>query len=140
VRVILSKFRLLYIPKVAITLTGSSLIILLVMAAGTYYQIADITTLAIFPMLIMTTISEKFVQLQTGKGIKSAVFSIVATLLIAVISCFIVTRDLVQAFTLSYPGWIFLAAIILNVFLGKYTGLRLTEYFRFREIFRHMEE
>jgi len=29
--------------------------------------------------------------------------------------------------------------VIINIFLGKWTGLRFSEYFRFREVIKHVE-
>ena len=30
--------------------------------------------------------------------------------------------------------------IVVNIALGRWTGLRLVEYVRFREVFRHLQE
>jgi hypothetical protein len=40
---------------------------------------------------------------------------------------------------LAYPE-IVLLAIVVNFGLGRWTGLRVVEYFRFREVFRHLQE
>jgi len=45
----------------------------------------------------------------------------------------------VKNLMLTYPELIFFIFVI-NVLLGKWTGLRVLEYVRFREILRHMEE
>ncbi len=140
IRLTISKFRLLYTPKVAIILTGASFVILMSMSAGTYYKIADITALTIFPMIIMITLSEKFMSTQSGKGFVSAIVSTLETLIVSLVCYFIVTLDIVQTFVLGNPGWMFLIVIIINILLGRYTGLRLSEYARFREVFKHMEE
>jgi len=140
IRIAFGKFRMLYIPKVAIILTGSSFIILVAMAMGSYYKIADITSLAVFPMLIMSTLAEKFVSIQTDRGITKALISTGSTLFVALLSYFIVTNQSLQTYIISYPGWMFLLVIGINVLLGRYTGLRITEYVRFKELFKHMEE
>jgi hypothetical protein len=40
---------------------------------------------------------------------------------------------------LAYPETI-LVTFPVNLFLGRWTGLRVVEYFRFREVFKHLQE
>jgi len=35
----------------------------------------------------------------------------------------------------AYP-WIILLSVPINIFLGKWTGLRLSEYLRFKEVIK----
>lgn len=140
IRMLLNRFRLLYIPKVAIILTISALVIFFLMVAGAWFEIAEVTTIAVFPMLIMTTLGEKFLALQSGKGLKSALTAILETTIVSLLCYFIVTWQALQTAVISYPGWMFTFVIIINIVMGKFTGLRLSEYIRFREVFEHMEE
>lgn len=139
VRWALNRFHLLHIPRVAIVLTFSSLIILLTLAFGTYLNVATIATIAVFPMLIMTTLAEKFVTALSGKGFYSALLLMLETTLVSLICYFFVQWDVVQNLMLGHPEIIFLL-LIFNYILGRWTGLRLLEYVRFREVMKHTEE
>lgn len=136
-RFVLKKFRLLYLPRVAITLSIVSLTILLILAIGGTYQRTGLAAVSVFPLLIMITLAEKFVSAQIEKGSRVALILAAETLLISLLGYFLVSWKLLASLLLQYP-WIILFTFLINFSLGKWTGLRITEYFRFRKIFRHL--
>ena len=136
-RLVLKKFRLLYLPRVAITLSVISLTILIILVIGGVYNRTGLAAISIFPLLIMITLSEKFVATQIEKGSRVAFLLAIETLVISVIGYYLVSWDALTALLLGYP-WIVLFTFLINFSLGKWTGLRLTEYFRFRKIFRYL--
>ncbi|MBU1018085.1 PKD domain-containing protein [Patescibacteria group bacterium] len=131
--------RLLHIPRIAIVFTISTLIILLMLGFGTYLNIQELASIAVFPMLIMTTLAEKFVSAQSGKGVYAAVLLMVETTAVSLICYWVVEWQFLQNLILSYPE-IILLLIVVNLGLGRWTGLRFFEYIRFREVMRHAEE
>jgi len=90
-------------------------------------------------MLMMSTLVEKFVSTQTEQGLKSALILIFETLLVAIICYFVAEWDWIKTMVFGYPELIFVF-ILANIFLGRWTGLRLFEYFRFYEVIKHAEE
>lgn len=136
-RLILKHFRLLYLPRVAITLSIVSLAILGILVLGGSLQRTGLASISIFPLLIMITLSEKFVATQIEKGSRVASILAIETLIISVIGYYLVSWKALEALLLNYP-WIVLFTFIINFSLGKWTGLRLTEYFRFRKILRNI--
>ena len=135
----LDRFRLLHIPRIAIVLTISTFIILLMLAFGTYMGISQIATIAVFPMLIMTTLAEKFVSAMGGKGFFSAMLLMLETTVVSLICYWVVEWQYLQNLILGHPE-IILLLILVNYALGRWTGLRLMEYVRFREVMKHAEE
>ena len=136
-RLALKRFRLLYLPRVAITLSIISLAILIILVIGGIYNRTGLAAISIFPLLIMITLAEKFVATQIEKGSRVAFLLAIETLLISIVGYFLVSWDALTALLLSYP-WIVLLTFLINFSLGKWTGLRVTEYFRFRKIFRSL--
>lgn len=139
IRRLLDRFNLLHIPRVAIILTFSTLIILLSLALGTYLGVSSIASVAVFPMLIMTTLAEKFVTALSGKGFTSALLLMVETTVVSLICYWVVEWHYLQNLILGHPELILLL-LIFNYGLGRWTGLRLMEYVRFREVMKHTEE
>ncbi len=135
----LAHVRLLHIPRIAIVFTISSLILLMMLALATYLGVSELATVAVFPMLIMTTLAEKFVTAQSGKGVYAAVLLMAETTIVSLICYWIVEWEYLQNLMLSYPE-IILLLIVINLFLGRWTGLRVFEYIRFREVMKHAEE
>lgn len=137
-RAFMRRWRLLYIPKVAIIITVVSITLILLLSLGAFFGIT-FSRDTIFILLIMSTLSESFLNLKTEEGWKAALFGIFETIAAALLCVWVVQWPLLQSLVLAYPELILLTFLI-NVLLGRWTGLRLIEYFRFREVFRHLQE
>lgn len=148
-RFVLKRFRLLYIPKMAVVLTVVALSILAMLIISIRFNLFDAQffSLSIFPMLILSTLTEKFVNIQTGNGFRQAIILTLETILVSIVAYvaiggaffFDLKFTALQSFMLAYPE-IIIVIIVINIFLGRWTGLRLLEYVRFREVLRHVEE
>lgn len=136
-RFILKPFRLLYLPRVAITLTVVAILILGLLVFGAEMKRTGLATVSIFPILIMITLVEKFVTVQIEKGNQAAVKIATETLGISILGYFVASWGLFINFILIHP-WIILLTIPFNILLGRWTGLRLSEYFRFREVIKNL--
>ncbi len=137
-RAVMRRWPLLFIPKVAIILTVGSLTLLVLLAAGAAAGV-HLSRDAVFILLIMSTLSENFLTAKTEQGWNSAVFAIGQTIFAALLCVAVVSLPFFQSLILAYPELILLT-ILINVLLGRFTGLRLSEYFRFREVFKHVAE
>lgn len=135
VRFLLKRARLLYLPRVAITITIVGFSILGLLVVGGIYNRTGLASVSIFPILIMITLVEKFVAVQIEKGGRAAVILSIETLVISVIGYYIASWPALIRFIITYP-WISLFTIPINIFLGKWTGLRVSEYVRFRQILK----
>jgi hypothetical protein len=136
-RFVLKPFRLLYLPRVAIMLTVVSIIILGILALGANLKRTGLASVSIFPTVIMITMVEKFVTVQIEKGNRVAVVLALETLLISIFGYYLVSWAPLIRFIIAYP-WVILMTIPINIIFGKWTGLRLIEYFRFRDVIKMM--
>lgn len=134
-RVLMRPFRLLYLPRVAImiSLIGFAIFGLLILGNSLGYP--DLSNLSILPILIMITLVEKFIGTSIEKGTRTAIILTVETLLISVICYYVAIWQVLNTYLLGHP-YIVLITIPINVFLGRWIGLRLTEYYRFRNILK----
>jgi hypothetical protein len=73
------------------------------------------------------------VEVQIRLGFREAVQLTFETLILSVVSTLIVQWDALQSLVVGFPE-VILVTIPINILLGRWTGLRLTEYFRFRKI------
>ena len=137
-RSFMRRWRLLYVPKVAIIITVVSVTLLLLLGLGTLFNIV-LARDTIFVLLIMSTLAESFLNVKTEEGLYSAVLGTGETILAALLCVFIVQWPWLQSLILAYPELI-LFTIAVDAVLGKWTGLRLVEYFRFREVFKNLQE
>jgi hypothetical protein len=90
VRQALKKVRMLFVPKMAIVITIVSLTLFLILIASTYLGFFDteFLSIAIFPMLILSTLVEKFVSVKTDEGLSSATALMLSTVLVAILAYF----------------------------------------------------
>ncbi len=136
-RLAMRKLHLLYLPRMALVLTGVSIAILLVFGLGAATNNTALASFSIFPILILTLLAEEFIALQFTSGAKKALTVTAWTLALSIGCYFIVSWQIVRTLFVSYPE-IVLLAIPINVLLGRWTGLRLTEYIRFKYLVRHI--
>ena len=134
-RLVLKRFRLLYLPRVAIMLSVVSVTILLILIIGGYFNKKGFAEVSIFPILILITIMEKFIAVQVEKGFKTAFFLSFLTLGLSIVAYYIATFEPLRKLMMDYPILIFVV-IIFNIILGKWTGLRVSEYSRFKEVIK----
>jgi uncharacterized membrane protein YjgN (DUF898 family) len=139
IRLLVKRFHLLYLPRMAIVLTSVALAILLLFLEGAYSGRKGLVAASIFAILIMVTLVEKFVAAQIERGARKAIILTSETLFLSIICYWIASWLWLQDLVLFYPLWIILGSIVINIFLGKWTGLRLSEYWRFREIIKNVE-
>lgn len=134
-RYVLRPFRLLYLPRVAITLSVISFGMLLILVFGGYFQRTGLAAASIFPLLIMITISEKFVAVQLEKGTKTALILAGETLIMSLIGYALISWPAFVRLILTAP-WIVLLTLPINILIGKWAGLRFSEYVRFARVLR----
>lgn len=136
-RFALKPFRLLYLPRVAIMLSVVSLLILLLLVFGGGLKRTGLAAVSIFPILIMITLVEKFVAVQIEKGSRAAIILAFETLIISIAGFYLASwKPLIQL--LASQPWIILLTLPINILLGKWTGLRLSEYVRFKQVLKKM--
>lgn len=137
-RLLMKRFRLLYLPRVAITVSIVSLAVLGVLVLSGMASRTGLAAVSIFPLLIMITLAEKFVATQIEKGSRVALILAVETLVISVTGYFLISWDALVAQILEHP-WLILFTFLINFSLGKWTGLRVTELLRFHKIIKHLQ-
>jgi len=75
---------------------------------------------------------------QFTSGARSALTITAWTLLLSIACYYIVSWELLRTIVISYPEVIILG-IPINILLGRWSGLRVTEYFRFRKLLRYSQ-
>jgi hypothetical protein len=136
VRLILNRFQLLHTPRLAIILSSVVLFILLLTGIGVRLGLLDLARVALFPMVIMTLTVERFSIISEESGYKKAIQIAFFTILVAGLSYLLMASRPLQALVISFPETI-LVLIALYIYIGRYSGFRVMELFRFRQIMRH---
>jgi len=136
-RIILRKLHLQYLPRMALLLWFICLGVLAILAVSPLIAQPNLTAMTIFPILLMILLAENFIELQAGGNMREAIKITTETLLIALICYFVMSLEELQKFVLLKPELTVFGVAIYNLFIGKYVGLRLMEYWRFRQIIKN---
>lgn len=139
-RSLLKNFRLQYLPRVALLLWFVSAGVLSVMFVAGEWGYDNLTSIGIFPILILMLLSETFIDLQSGRSASEARALIIQTVGLAIITSLILGWEMVQRAVILWPEIIFFGLAIIDIFMGKYTGLRLSEYLLFGRVVKDDEE
>jgi hypothetical protein len=68
-----------------------------------------------------------------------AVMLTIETILLSLFCFYLTSWQWLQNIILKYPFGVLLFTLAVNILLGRWTGLRLTEYIRFRKIIEYAE-
>ena len=131
-RAALDRLKLLLVPRLSVMLTLVVLTMVFGISLLDYLHWTTSTEAVLLPMVILTMTVERYYLTTEEDGPKFAVQLLAGTLLLAFL-CYLVLRwDAVGRWLLEYPELHFFT-IALLILLGRYTGYRLTELWRFRE-------
>lgn len=149
---VLDPMKLLYVPKMALVITTVSIALLFLITLTVYFKFfaIDFIALTIFPVLVMGTLTERFARLTSTKGFKGSAVILIETITVCIITYFLTGGTINLFFTkiqftfirniiLNYPE-ITILIIALNIYLGRWTGLQVTEVLRFKNIINDLEE
>ncbi len=135
VDVILMRMRLLHVPRLVIMIT---LVVMSIMALSVVCLKLGYSTgaaVSLFPMAILSLTCERFAQTVLEDGLKAAMQRMAATFFVAAACFFVYELEFLQIIIVAFPE-LLLANIGINLILGSWTGMRLMEYYRFRELLR----
>lgn len=132
-RLVIKQFKLLYLPRMALVLSLTAFIILTLFVLGGLTNRTGLIDLSIFPILILIILIEKFITVQIEKGFVKSLKPSMGTILVSIGCYFIVSWEALRTLIIAYPETILLT-LIINILLGKWAGLRLSEYIRFRQV------
>lgn len=128
------KLKLQYLPRMAMVLWFVVIGVLGVIFLAPVIRQPDLANISIFPVLILVLLAEDFSRIQTGKSIRTAIDLTTETLILALLSYLLLTFEPLRYFALLNPEVFLLLVFVADFLVGKYTGLRLMEYWRFRKL------
>lgn len=133
-RHVLKRLKLQYMPRMALLLWFVSIGVLVTLLAAPVIGLEAMLTISIFPILILMILAEDFIEVQMGKSRQEAMELTVETIILALICSLILSLESLQRFAILHPGWLLAGVAVFDVFVGKYVGLRYTEYMQFRKL------
>jgi len=131
---VVQKMRMSYLPRTALLLWMMSLGILALFFIAPALGLANLLTINIFPILILVLLAENFLDAQTRTKQLEALAITIETLVLAAICGIILQWEPMHRLALLEPELLLLGTAAINIIIGKFVGLRLSERLRFRPI------
>jgi hypothetical protein len=125
--------QLLIVPRLAAVLSIVTLLMAFLALLGATFNIPLGFSISLFPLVIITMTIERMSLVWDEFGAREALIRGGGSLLAAAIVFTVMFNDLVKHLAFMFPE-LLLVAIALMIALGRYSGYKLTEYWRFRKL------
>jgi hypothetical protein len=131
-RHVLDRYHLLQVPRTSVLLSMVVIVLLATIVTANIEELAFTRYFSLFPMVILTGMIERFWTLETEDSTTSSFKTLVSTIGMAALISLLCSRRVVVQHLMHYPETLGLV-IALQLVIGRYTGYRLSELFRFRD-------
>jgi len=132
-RFYLERLRLLLVPRLAAVVT---IVVLLMTAISLFSDRLGTETglsVSLFPMVIISMVIERMSIVWEERGAMTSIREGLGSLLMASLAYSVISIDVLEYWVTVFPE-VNLIVLGLIVALGRYTGFRLTELIRFRQL------
>jgi len=134
-RLLLERFHLLLVPRLGLILCLVVLTVTALAITGRAFEQADLYAGGLFPMVILTMLVERFSIKAAEEGLRSATTYAAYSVAIAIFLFPIFRSVTIEYVMFGFPELIF-AVMGMLVWVGGYTGYRLSDLIRFRLLVR----
>jgi hypothetical protein len=131
-RRVLDRYHLLQVPRMAFLLSLVVLVLISAIVAANYQGLPATKYISLFPIIILTGMIERFWTLEVEDGPSASFRTLLATLFIATCISLLLSLHAIVHHLLRFPETLGLV-MALQLLIGRYTGYRLLELFRFRD-------
>jgi len=130
-RGLVQRLELLHSPSLAILLAAVVFTLVAVAMGAERAGVEPLTRVAFFPIAVLAICAERFYLSLTEHGGREAGKELAGTLVV-MLACYVVMNSLaLQVLVIGFPEVLFLV-IAADVYLGRWVGMRLSEYLRFK--------
>lgn len=131
VRLLVHRLELLHSPTLAILLGAVTLTLLATAMIAERWELIRLAHVTLFPIAVLAITAERFYLSLTEQGATTAAKELGGTLLV-MLACHALMGSLaLQILVIGFPE-ILLLVVAANIYLGRWVGVRLSEYRRFR--------
>lgn len=129
----LDRLRLLLVPRMSVILTLVIVCFTLLALAGNKLGMRHLMAVGLLPFVILTMIIERFFVVIEESGLQEGLRMALGSAAVSMIAYAIISWEALQLTFFVFPE-LLAAVAALQILLGRYTGYRLSEAFRFRSL------
>ncbi len=132
-RTLLRKVPIMYFPKRSLSHLFLAFFVFAALTLSIILDIESIRDLSIFPVLILTLLGDSLVSVQLHKTLRETIIITTVTIGLGLIGYALAVSIAVRNLIILWPE-VVLLTVPVNLILGRYFGLRLSEVLRFRAL------
>jgi len=133
IRLYLERLRLLLIPRLAAILVIVVIIMLMISFFTSRLGLHRLLSISLFPMVILAMTIERMSITWEESGAQTALIQGLGSLIVACLGYLVMTNEHLSYLMFAFPEFL-LVILGVCIWMGRYTGYRLSELMRFREI------
>ncbi len=133
-RTLIKKIKVPYLPKLSILIWFVSLSVLGLLIMSPMIGLDRLMTVGIFPILIFVLLAETFIEARITRNLSTSISMTTETVIVALIAYKLMSAPWVQSLVLLQPEISVITILVMDILIGKYKGLRLSEIWRFRKL------
>ena len=127
------EFRMHYLSKVSLVMSAVTVGVLALLFASTFVREVGLENVHALTLIIFIVSIEALVKSYTRHGFKKALQLMMSTVVLTYVIFLMISQETLQNALFDYPE-ISLLMIVLSIVVGRWRGLKLFEYFRFRSL------
>lgn len=127
--------QLLHSPKMAVILAVVVIVMMINTVLGVHYGLIELAQMTLFPIAILAITSERFAIMVEEQGMAKALQLMFTTTIVIAAAYAVMSSLFMQSLFLAFPE-LLLVVMALNIWLGRWVGMRLLEYYRFRHLLK----
>lgn len=132
-KVTLSRVRVMFYPKRSLSFLFLAIFVFATLTLAVSFGFSQILSISIFPILVLMLLGDSIVSIQLLKSTNETFVITTSTIGVGLVGFMLASSEAVRNTLILYPELVLLA-IPVNLMIGRYFGLRLTEYFRFNTL------
>lgn len=133
IRFYLERLRLLLVPRLSSVLIVVVLLMLAISVLSNQLRLETGLSIALFPMVILTMVIERMSVIWEERGPAEAITEGIGSLFAAAVAYLVMGIDILEHLVFLFPE-LLLVVLAITLLLGRYSGYRILELFRFREL------
>lgn len=131
-RRVLDRFHLLQVPRTAVMLSLVVILLIGAIVAANFRDMEATKYIPLFPIVILTGMIERFWTLEVEDGTTSSFKTLLGTMFISTTIAVVLSSKSLVGHMFRFPETLGIIMAV-QLLIGRYTGYRLSELFRFRD-------
>lgn len=133
-RVAIKKVKIPYLPKLAVLIWMISMAVLGLLLMSPAIGLTRLMTVGIFPIMLFVLLAETFIEAQITRSFSTSMWMTMETVVLALVAYKIMSAPFIQSQVLLHPEVTVIFILFVDLLIGRYKGLRLSEMWRFRKL------